>query len=75
MGIASVAYTAAFLILSFMKVETTYWAFIFPALVLVVVGADIQFNVVNVCPSPSLSFSQNGHIQILYMHMHRMTRY
>jgi predicted MFS family arabinose efflux permease len=50
-GIGALAYTASFLILSFMKEDATYWAFIFPALVLVVVGADIQFNVTNVRPS------------------------
>jgi hypothetical protein len=32
-----------------MKEDAIYWAYIFPALVLVVVGADIQFNVTNVC--------------------------
>jgi hypothetical protein len=31
-----------------MKEDAIYWAYIFPALVLVVVGADIQFNVTNV---------------------------
>lgn len=58
-GIGALGYTASFLILSFMKQEASYWAFIFPALVLVVVGADIQFNVTNVrsapCPFYSLS--------------------
>lgn len=47
-AIGAAAYFASFLILSFMKEETIYWAFIFPAIVLVVVGADIQFNVTNV---------------------------
>lgn len=47
-GIGALAYTASFLILSFMKEDSVYWAFIFPALILVVVGADIQFNVTNV---------------------------
>lgn len=51
-GIGALAYTAAFLILSFMKQESSYWAFIFPGLVLVVVGADIQFNVTNVHLTP-----------------------
>lgn len=49
-GIGALAYTASFLILSFMKEEAIYWAYIFPALILVVVGADIQFNVTNVGP-------------------------
>ncbi|KAJ5101545.1 hypothetical protein NUU61_003767 [Penicillium alfredii] len=48
-GIGALAYTASYLILSFMDEDAVYWAFIFPALVLVVVGADIQFNVTNVC--------------------------
>lgn len=51
-GIGALGYTASFLILSFMKQEASYWAFIFPALVLVVVGADIQFNVTNVRSAP-----------------------
>lgn len=51
-GIGALAYTASFLILSFMKQEASYWAFIFPGLVLVVVGADIQFNVTNVRSAP-----------------------
>ena len=51
-GIGALAYTASFLILSFMKQEASYWAFIFPGLVLVVVGADIQFNVTNVRSTP-----------------------
>lgn len=46
--IGALAYTASFLILSFMEETAVYWAYIFPALVLVVVGADIQFNVTNV---------------------------
>jgi len=55
-GIGALAYTAAFLILSFMKEDAIYWAFIFPALVLIVVGADIQFNITNVSSSAPLSF-------------------
>lgn len=52
MGIGALSYTASFLILSFMKEDATYWRYIFPALVLVVVGADIQFNVANVSRQP-----------------------
>ncbi|KAJ5605710.1 hypothetical protein N7510_008491 [Penicillium lagena] len=59
-GIGALAYTASFLILSFMNAETTYWAFIFPALVLVVVGADIQFNVTNMYVMSSLPPSQQS---------------
>lgn len=59
-GIGALAYTASFLILGFMDAETTYWAFIFPALVLVVVGADIQFNVTNMYVMSSLPPSQQS---------------
>jgi len=48
MLIATAAYTAAFLIESFHKDGISYWALIFPALCLTVVGADLQFNVANV---------------------------
>lgn len=51
MGISSVSYLAAALLLSLMKGDNVYWAFIFPALILAVIGADLQFNIANVsCP-------------------------
>lgn len=56
-GIGALAYTASFLILSFMEENATYWRYVFPALVLVVVGADIQFNVANVSLSVATSHS------------------
>ncbi|OQE00267.1 hypothetical protein PENVUL_c055G08324 [Penicillium vulpinum] len=59
-GIGALAYTVAFLILSFMKEDATYWAYIFPALVLVVVGADIQFNVTNMYVMSTLPPSQQS---------------
>lgn len=59
-GIGALAYTTSFLILSFMKEDAIYWAFIFPALVLVVVGADIQFNVTNMYVMSSLPASQQS---------------
>lgn len=55
MGIGALAYTAAFLILSFMRADALYWEFIFPALCLIVVGADIEFNVANVSSHTSVS--------------------
>ena len=50
MAVGALAYVASFALLSGMDLGVThsYWAFIFPALVLLVVGADFQFNVVNV---------------------------
>ncbi|CAI7648501.1 unnamed protein product [Penicillium glandicola] len=59
-GIGALAYTVAFLILSFMKQDAIYWEFIFPALVLIVVGADIQFNVTNMYVMSSLPPSQQS---------------
>ncbi|KAJ6113806.1 hypothetical protein N7523_007123 [Penicillium sp. IBT 18751x] len=59
-GIGALAYTTSFLILSFMKEDAIYWAYIFPALVLVVVGADIQFNVTNMYVMSSLPPSQQS---------------
>jgi len=48
MGVAAVSFTVAFLLFGFMQEHNIYWAFIFPALLLQVVGADIEFNVTNV---------------------------
>ncbi|KAJ5489502.1 hypothetical protein N7539_004392 [Penicillium diatomitis] len=59
-GVGSLAYLASFLILSFMKEEALYWVYIFPALVLVVVGADISFNVTNMYVMSSLPPSQQS---------------
>ncbi|KAJ5783548.1 uncharacterized protein N7518_009225 [Penicillium psychrosexuale] len=59
-GIGALAYTASFLILSLMKQDATYWAFIFPGLVLVVVGADIQFNVTNMYVMSTLPPSEQS---------------
>lgn len=52
MLIATMSYTAAFMIMSFAKDDGSYWAYYFPPLMLMVVGADIEFNVANVryCP-------------------------
>lgn len=48
MAAGALSYLVANILLSFMKEDSNYWAFIFPALVLNVVGADFQFNVANV---------------------------
>jgi nitrate/nitrite transporter NarK len=54
MGIGSVAYFGAALLLALMKGEHVYWPFIAPALGLAVIGADLQFNVANVSlPAPT----------------------
>ena len=48
MFVGAVCYLGAGLLFSFMRADSTYWAFIFPALILNVAGADLQFNVANV---------------------------
>jgi len=54
-GIGSLAYLLAVILLATMSQDSSYWAFIFPSLLLSVIGADLQFNVANVCiPRPSV---------------------
>ncbi|KLU82089.1 hypothetical protein MAPG_01166 [Magnaporthiopsis poae ATCC 64411] len=59
-GIGSVSYLVASLLLSLMGPDSNYWAFIFPALIINVVGADFQFNVVNMYVMQSLPSHQQG---------------
>lgn len=47
-GIGAVSFLVANLLFSLMGPDSSYWAFIFPALIVNVIGADFQFNVVNV---------------------------
>lgn len=47
-GIGALAYVGAALLLACMERGSSYWAFIFPSLLLSVVGADLHFNVANV---------------------------
>ncbi len=49
-GIGALAYLGSSVLLATMKEKSSYWAFIFPSLVLSVIGADLQFNVANVSP-------------------------
>ena len=48
MGIGAAAYTVAFLLVAVQRSGDSYWAFTFPALVTVMFGAELEFNVVNV---------------------------
>ncbi|KAI6085384.1 MFS general substrate transporter [Hypoxylon rubiginosum] len=56
----SVCYVAASLLLSFMRPDTSYWAMMFPALILNVAGADFQFNVANMYVMQSLPKHQQS---------------
>jgi hypothetical protein len=51
LAMGSCTYVASNVLLSLMKPDSSYWAFIFPSLILGVVGADFQFNVANVRPT------------------------
>ncbi|KAK1752141.1 putative major facilitator superfamily protein [Echria macrotheca] len=53
-AVGSVSYTASNILLALMRPDSPYWGFVFPALILSVVGADFQFNVANVCVPPFL---------------------
>src|ERR1700760_4205032 len=48
MLIGAVSYTVSFLLFALNKTSYGYWPMIFPALILTVVGADLEFNVTNV---------------------------
>ncbi|PSS02279.1 major facilitator superfamily-domain-containing protein [Coniella lustricola] len=60
MAAGSLSFLVANLLLSFMEAHSSYWAFIFPALILNVVGADFQFNVANMYVMQSLPPHQQG---------------
>lgn len=53
-GIGALSYLGSVLLLATMKTGSSYWAFIFPALLLSVIGADLQFNVANMYVMSSL---------------------
>ncbi|KAI0395922.1 MFS general substrate transporter [Xylariaceae sp. FL0594] len=60
MILGAASYVGAALLFSFMRADSNYWAFIFPALVLNVAGADLQFNVANMYVLQSLPAHQQS---------------
>lgn len=54
MGLGAAAFTVSFLLVAVQRSGASYWAFTFPALAIVVVGTDLQFNVVNVSTKSAL---------------------
>ena len=48
MGLGAAAFTVSFLLVAVQRSGDSYWVFTFPALAIVVVGTDLEFNVVNV---------------------------
>ncbi|KAK0714896.1 major facilitator superfamily-domain-containing protein [Lasiosphaeris hirsuta] len=56
----SIAYIASNALLALMRPDSLYWAFVFPSLILSVVGADFQFNVANMYVMQSLPSHQQA---------------
>jgi hypothetical protein len=59
-SIGAMCYVLAFALLSLMQEDSSYWAFIFPALCLSVVGADFEFTVTNMYVMSSLPVAQQS---------------
>ena len=59
-SIGALCYVSAFALLSVMQEDSSYWAFIFPALCLSVVGADFEFTVTNMYVMSSLPVAQKS---------------
>lgn len=57
MAIGSFAYLIGAVLQLFNEKYTSYWAFLFPSLVITVIGADFQFIVCSVSGSSCLSYS------------------
>ncbi|KAK3312983.1 putative aminotriazole resistance protein [Apodospora peruviana] len=60
MGIGAAGFTIAFLLAAVHRSGASYWAFTFPAFIMVVFGTDFEFNVVNMYVVSSLPKSQQS---------------
>jgi MFS family permease len=60
MLVGKLGYTGAFVLLSLNRESSSYWAFCFPAFILMVVGADLEFNVANMYVMSSMPPSQQS---------------
>ncbi|KAH7378172.1 membrane transporter [Cadophora sp. MPI-SDFR-AT-0126] len=59
-AIGALSYLGSGLLLANMRVDSSYWAFIFPSLLLSVIGADFEFNVANMYVMSSLPPAQQS---------------
>ena len=59
-SVGAICYVSSFVLLSVMPEHGSYWAFIFPALCLSVVGADFEFTVTNMYVMSSLPGAQQS---------------
>ncbi|PYI36285.1 putative transporter [Aspergillus indologenus CBS 114.80] len=60
MAVGATAYVGSFLLMGLQHSDSIYWAFIFPGLVLAVVGADFEFCVANMYVMSSLPPTQQS---------------
>lgn len=60
MYVGTIAYVIAFLLFSVNRYTSSYWDFCFTAFILMVVGADLEFNVANMYVMSSLPPSQQS---------------
>ncbi|KAK5107647.1 hypothetical protein LTR62_000928 [Meristemomyces frigidus] len=60
MLVATLAYSAAFLLMAFNREDSSYWSFCFPGFMLMVVGADLEFNVANMYVMSSMPAHQQS---------------
>jgi len=60
MLVGTTCYTISFLLLAINRTSSSYWAFCFPAFLLCVVGADLEFNVANMYVMTSLPTDQQA---------------
>ncbi|KAF4553444.1 Hypothetical protein D9617_7g031720 [Elsinoe fawcettii] len=60
MYVGAGSYTLSFILLALNRTDSSYWAFCFPAFILTVVGADLEFNVANMYVMTSLPDDQQS---------------
>lgn len=67
MLIAGVAWVIAPLLFAVMPSGASYWAFVFPAMVMATVGIDISFNITNIFITTGLPKRQQGLAGAMYV--------
>lgn len=68
MLIAGVAWVIAPLLFAVMPAGASYWAFVFPAMIMATVGIDISFNITNIFITTGLPKRQQGLAGAMYVH-------
>lgn len=66
MLIAGVAWVIAPLLFAVMPSGASYWAFVFPAMIMATVGIDISFNITNIFITTGLPKRQQGLAGAMY---------